>query len=108
MLFQAGGGFLPDQANVLGICEDPRQPDIKQLYGKYKGISFIKGKMSEDEFSKAFLSAPLGNKSSNWMNISLLNKLSVMTEEQRDKFIQNIIGYSRSESNVSSVFVKAS
>jgi len=108
ILYQTGGSFLPDQANVLGICEDAFKSDIKQLYDKYKGISFIKGKMSEDEFFKAFMKAPLGNRTSNWMNISLLKTLSKMSEEQRNDFVQRIIGYSKSESNISSVFVKVS
>jgi hypothetical protein len=31
-----------------------------------------------------------------------------MTEEQRDKFVRNLISHAKSETNVSSVFVKVS
>jgi hypothetical protein len=61
-----------------------------------------------DEFSEVFLAVPLGNKTSNYMNIELIYQLSLMNDEQRDQFIQSIVGYSKSESNISSVFVKAS
>jgi len=101
--------FLPDQKDVLAICQDPDDKDVKKLYDKYKQMSLVKGKMGKlDEFSEVFLAVPLGNKTSNYMNIELIYQLSLMNDEQRDQFIQSIVGYSKSESNISSVFVKAS
>ena len=100
--------FLPEQTDVLDFCENPDKNIIKNLYDKYKNMSLVKGKIGEKEFSKTFLAAPLGNRTSNYMNIELLYQLSINDEAGRDKFIQNIIAYSKSESNISSVFIKVS
>jgi len=100
--------FLPEQTDVLDFCENPDKNIIKNLYDKYKNMSLVKGKIGEKEFSKTFLAAPLGNRTSNYMNIELLYQLSINDEAGRDKFIQNIIAYIKSESNISSVFIKVS
>lgn len=109
-LVQAGSNleFLPEQTEVLAACKDADERVIKNLYNKYKKISLLKSKMKEDEFTKSFLAAPLANRTSNYMNVELLYQLSLMTEEQRDKFIRNLISHAKSETNVSSVFVKVS
>ena len=109
-LVQAGSNleFLPEQTEVLAACKDASETVIKNLYNKYKKISLLKSKMKEDEFTKSFLAAPLANRTSNYMNIELLYQLSLMTEEQRDKFVRNLISHAKSETNVSSVFVKVS
>lgn len=108
VFLQGKQDFLPEQSEVLAICKDADEQTASDLYKKYKTISLLKSKMKEDEFIKTFLSAPLSSKTSNYMNIELLNRLSKMSEEERDKFVQGLISYAKSETNVSSVFVKAS
>jgi hypothetical protein len=99
---------LPQQSEVLAICKSADEQTASDLYKKYKTISLLKSKMKEDEFKKTFLSAPLSSKTSNYMNIELLNRLSKMSEEEKNKFVQGLISYAKSETSVSSVFVKAS
>jgi hypothetical protein len=99
---------LPQQSEVLAACKSADEQTASDLYKKYKTISLLKSKMKEDEFIETFLSAPLSSKTSNYMNIELLNRLSKMSEEEKDKFVQGLISYAKSETNVSSVFVKAS
>ena len=106
---QAGNqDALPEQVEVLDICKSADQKTASDLYKKYTPISLLKNKMGENEFKKAFLSAPLSSKTSNYMNIELLNRLTKMSEKERDSFIQGLISYAKSETDVSSVFVKAS
>jgi len=99
---------LPQQSEVLAACKSADEKTASDLYKKYKSISLLKSKMKEEEFIETFLSAPLSSKTSNYMNIELLNRLSKMSEEEKDKFVQGLISYAKSETNVSSVFVKAS
>lgn len=99
---------LPEQSEVLATCKSADEKTASDLYKKYKSISLLKSKMKEGEFIETFLSAPLSSKTSNYMNIELLNRLSKMSEEERDKFVQGLISYAKSETNLSSVFVKAS
>jgi len=109
VVFQAGNqDYLPQQSDVLGVCQSADERTASDLYKKYKSINLLKSKMKEDEFKKAFLSAPLSSKTSNYMNIELLNRMSKMSGEEKDKFIQGLISYAKSETNISSVFVKAS
>ena len=100
--------FLPQQSEVLDTCKSADEKTASDLYKKYKSISLLKSKMKEGEFIETFLSAPLSSKTSNYMNIELLNRLSKMSEEEKDKFVQGLISYAKSETNLSSVFVKAS
>ena len=109
VLYLAGAeSLLPQQGDVLAICQSANEKTASNLYGEYKTISLLGNKMEEDAFKKAFLSAPLSSKTSNYMNIELLKRLSEMSKEERDAFIQGLISYAKSETNISSVFVKAS
>jgi hypothetical protein len=105
---QGNQDLLPPQSEVLATCKSANEKTASDLYKKYKSISLLKSKMKEEEFIETFLSAPLSSKTSNYMNIELLNRLSKMSKEEKDKFVQGLISYAKSETNVSSVFVKAS
>ncbi len=73
-------------------------------YNNTKSLS----KVSVNEFVNNFKKAPLGNRTSNYFNVELLNQLDKLSNKDKDKFISELVGYASSNSSFSSIFTKVS
>ena len=98
---------LSDQKEILANCQKPDKDFINNFYKLYNNTKSLP-KVSVDEFVNNFKKAPLGNRTSNYFNVELLNQLDKLSSKDKDKFISELVGYAKSSSSFSSIFAKVS
>ena len=98
---------LSNQKEILIACQKSDADFINSFYKLYNSTKSL-SKVSSDEFTNNFKKAPLGNRTSNYFNVELLNQLDKLSNKDKDTFISELVGYAKSSSSFSSIFAKVS
>ena len=98
---------LSPQKEILALCKTDDKAFVNRYFKLYNSTS-LPSKMKSSEFEEAFKSAELGNRTSNYFNVELINQLDKLNDKQKDAFINEVVGYAKSSSSFSSTFVKVS
>ena len=98
---------LSPQKEILALCKTDDKAFVNRYFKLYNSTS-LPSKMKSSEFEEAFKSAELGNRTSNYFNVELINQLDKLNYKQKDAFINEVVGYAKSSSSFSSTFVKVS
>ena len=107
ILKNLGQPGLTSQKEILAACKTGDKSFITSYFKLYNSTS-LSPKMKSAEFEQAFNDAPLGNRTSNYFNVELISQLDKLNDNQKDTFIEEVVGYAKSSSSFSSTFVKIS
>ena len=107
ILKSLGQRGLSNQKEILTSCQKPDTDFINNFYKLYNSTKSL-SKVNANEFNTNFKKAPLGNRTSNYFNVEFLSQFDKLSGNGKDKFISELVGYAKSSSSFSSMFVKVS